>query len=738
MQALIQMKKVKIMTEQRDPTDIWAWIYEDRDRFIEQGGQHQTIVENFGDFLNNYDNNHIASEFAIAQALEAAKETGELKWQLLLRHWRLQLWYKHEQLKRALPEAIDLLSLATDPRVRDVPQRICAYNDIVECYANMDAVGYHQEITENALDILSQLPKSHNCATCARSNLASTAAAVGKFEEAEQWVSQTKSVLGSNVQAGSLIEFGNVQGLCGKLDESEASYLEARQQAGEKKERGRFISATLGLAQVYLEKKDIQKAYQMIENAQQHMKFHDNEYDVAKLAKLEGLLAVAVQDPQRALNFLQRAAQMSLGFGSYRYAAETALYAAEVARDIQSEMIDGILDIAAQAVGCMPPTSTDVYQKLASFDRQPVDPTTNQQGEEVLSVEALDKKELQTLQHLLREHIEQHQYSDVCLTLYRLARWHSKHDEMRAAVDYLIGEAALERVLTLSHEDREDAIDALRNLRENLPEKTVEAALTAATNGLPSWLLPLFPAMLLSRWRWILRAIEAEIANLPFVEPEPDPESNDSSFQSWLEHTAGMTALILRFYQRCDPAEFALWAEAMDDSSRELDEQRQKITDPQGQEELKNVISLVQGFAAITRGVPLEEVKAQVLPSFTGIIVQMGEVAERPVWFHPGSTPIDFLVEQAAQKAVSALRHYDEERPRRLKNLALRYKLMNMDLREEEPLLQISRFLDALRELVLLDGKQLPMLEQPLDAPFDSILVAVFESGQMPESASEQ
>jgi hypothetical protein len=61
-----------------------------------------------------------------------------------------------------------------------------------------------------------------------------------------------------------------------------------------------------------------------------------------------------------------------------------------------------------------------------------------------------------------------------------------------------------------------------------------------------------------------------------------------------------------------------------------------------------------------------------------------------------------------------------------------------MDLREEEPLLQISRFLDALRELVLLDGKQLPMLEQPLDAPFDSILVAVFESGQMPQSASEQ
>jgi hypothetical protein len=234
----------------------------------------------------------------------------------------------------------------------------------------------------------------------------------------------------------------------------------------------------------------------------------------------------------------------------------------------------------------------------------------------------------------------------------------------------------------------------------------------------------------LDYWRWIIRGIEAEVADRPFVEPEPRTEDASSSFHDWLNHSGGMTALILRFYNQCDPQEFASWAEAMDDTVEDV----AKHNSDAPEEEIKPVLSLVRGFAALARGSSVEEVTASVLPPFTGVITQTAEIAQSPVWFHPDASPIDFLVEQAAQKAVRALRHYDKERSRRLKNLALRYKLMAIDLREQEPLVPIARFLDALREVVLLAGKQPQTLEQPLDAPFDAILAAVIEAGQVTET----
>src|SRR5262249_49083796 len=161
-------------------TDIWAWVNKDGERLLKKGGLHRAIVENYDDFWTNYDDDYVAAELSISQALEAAKATGELKWQLHLRHWRLQLWHHQRQVSRALPEAVDLLSMATDPRLRDVPQRICAYHDVVECYIEMDPTGYYQDIVANSQDILAQLPKRHPCATCARSHLAYTSAAAGK------------------------------------------------------------------------------------------------------------------------------------------------------------------------------------------------------------------------------------------------------------------------------------------------------------------------------------------------------------------------------------------------------------------------------------------------------------------------------------------------------------------------------------------------------------------------------
>lgn len=147
----------------------------------------------------------------------------------------------------------------------------------------------------------------------------------------------------------------------------------------------------------------------------------------------------------------------------------------------------------------------------------------------------------------------------------------------------------------------------------------------------------------------------------------------------------------------------------------------------QGQE----VISLVRGMASLSRGNPLEEATSSVLPPFNQVIEQIGKFARLPIWQHPEASPIDFLVEQAAQNAVRALTTNDKNRHRRLANLAFRYSLMTLDLREQKALFSIARFLDALGELVLSEGQQLPVMEPALEAPFDSILTAVYEAGRV-------
>ncbi|HZR43555.1 MAG TPA: hypothetical protein VFB12_25800, partial [Ktedonobacteraceae bacterium] len=498
--------------------------------------------------------------------------------------------------------------------------------------------------------------------------------------------------------------------------------------------RSDFIEATINLVRVYLEKDDVQKALDMLKNARQNMKFQSQPDTLAKFAEVEGRVAARLQRPQTAIEHMTQAARLYLDLGCYRDAAETALYAAEVGREANIELPGEMLDLAAQAVGQLPPTSQDLYQKLASFDRLPIEPTAEAQASDITSAQEQDQKDLHTLENLLQQHIAQGHIVDVGMTLYRLAVWHGGHNQMRAAIDYLVAEAALERLMKLPLDEREDAIRTLRGLRKDLPDNTIESALAAAQSGPPSWMLPLFPEISQRYWEWIIRGIEAEVADRPFVEPEPDEQEAGSSFHDWLNHAGSMTALILRFPAQCSPEERASWAEAMDETEREIANHNSDAP----RAEIEPVLSLIRGFAALARGSSVAEVTASVLPPFTGIITQTDEIAQKPVWFHPDASPIDFLVEQAAQKAVRSLRNHDKERNRRLKNLALRYKLMAIDLREQEPLVPMAHFLDALRELVLLDGKQLPTLEQPLDKPFDAILTAVFESGQVSEAIGQE
>ncbi|GCE07430.1 hypothetical protein [Dictyobacter aurantiacus] len=719
------------MLNSGDPTNIWAWIESDEKRLEKKGGRWQAILEGYYDFWRNYHSDHIGAELAINQALEAARETRELKWELHLRHWRLQLWLSQQQVKRALPEAVDLLSLATDPQVRDVPQRICAYHDIVECYVSMDAAGYYQEIVENSQDVLAQLPRRHPCATCARSNLARTAAASGRTEEAEHWLNQTRASLSERRHASLVEGFGDKYALIGKWDEAEMHYLEARNLASSHKQADSYLSATLSLVQVYVEQKNYPRASEALNEGRQLLKSYGGTYLLARQLEVEGrFIAAAAEQKEEALDFLTRAASFYLELGRYRDAADTALYAAELARTHALTQPESALAVAARAVGQLPPTSQDLAERLASFGREPLPPES--EGQEALTAEQVDRNELTAMEELLRAHIERHHFSDTCVTLSRIGRWYGNHEQMRAGIDYLIFSAALERLLKLSQEERQDALGVLSNLNERLPDGAVEAALSASEAGPPSWLTPLLKDMPPERWQWIIRCLRAEIAGQPVVEPEPENGGSQDNFYSWLNHNGSMTALILRFSDQVEPVEREQWARSMDESAREIEQHIQQLRQQQPDipEQALEPATIVRGFAALTRGASVAEAEALVAPTYVSLISQTAEMAQTPIWFHPESSPLDFLVEQMSQKAVRALRHYDENRPTRLANLALRYRLMTIDLRKHEPLRPIADFLDALRALVLSDGQQLPTRDTPLEAPFDAVLAAVMTAGQ--------
>ncbi|HLZ25297.1 MAG TPA: hypothetical protein VKQ30_24515 [Ktedonobacterales bacterium] len=712
-----------------DPTDIWAWIQKDEDRLEAEGGQKAAIADGWSRFWRAYHRDFEAAEGAISGAIEAAKAQGELHWELLLRHWRLQLWMSND-IKRALPEAVDLLSLATDERVRDVPQRICAFHDLVDCHVRMDAAGYYDDIMANSREVLAQLPKRHQCADCARSHAAIAAAESGRIDEAKSWLAQLAANLTTGDSAWGPDTLGDAYELLGEWDDAEREFSKAVEAARRLKRNDDYFDGQVGIARARAAKGDVDGAVAALREARHTAKYTDMSYDLARLTEVEGHVAAASQEPAAAIEYFTRAASQYLDLSRYRQAALTGLRAADLARAAGQPEPDEALSIAAHAAGYMPPASADIVARLRAYGREPLVPELSRGGgagfaDGADGAPARGKR--QSLEAVLASHLHNGNARGVAVALYRLGRWHAEHEEPRAAVDYFVANAILERALHLTMDDREDALQALGYLQKQLPPGTVEAALAAAEHGPSGALARLMGEMAPSRWQWLVRGVRAEVAGKPVVEPEPAAGDGQDGFEDWLDRTAEMGALVVRFRDQSDPAMRERWAASLDETAADIGTQ---VPEDQGGREL---LSLVRGLAALARDGDVERIAATVLPPFNQVIAQIREVAQEPVWRHPGMAPLDFLVEKVAQMVVRSLRIRDEHRRTRLENLAWRLELMNLDLSRPEQLREIARFVDALRALLLADGERLPTVEPALEEPFVGMLAAVWESGKTGE-----
>ncbi len=714
-------------------SSLGAWIEADIPRLLQGNDEQRAIVQHYVLFWEHFDRGDNMAEMAINRALEAAQACDEIRWVLLLRHWRLQFWLRQYNLKRTLPEAIDLLTLATDERLRDVPQRICAYHDVVECYVYMDARGFYNEICENSQTLLDQLPERYPCATCMRSHLALAEAAVRHTDEAAHWIALCRANLSQPLYSELALVFYRIYEYLGQWEEARRAAHEAAEISRREKSLWDYVKALLAEARACVGLNDLSAGATLLAEARQHMKRLQGSGLLARLLEVEGALEQALEHLPRAVDYLAQAAQVYLDLACFRDAANCALTAVELARGAEvSRSTKEALRIAALAVGQLPPASQDLYERLRACGAEPapLQPlealTLGASAEEETA--AAERQELHTLEQNLRSAITMDANAhDVTLLLYRLARWHADHEEWRAALDYCLWTCVLERAMHLPGEERSPGLQLLATLRQRLPADVVEAAFAAAAEEPPAWLLNLgerFPA---ARRRWLLHAVVCDLDGQPVVVPESASEG-ENTFEEWLEHCASMVALVLRFRERADPQKLARWLTTLEEVAQEqrkdLEAQRIPV------ELIESVISLVEGWIALCRGVPPEQVAGEVAPLFRGVIEQVAAAAGRPLWQHPGIYSPEQIIEQAAQRAVTALRIHDEHRDVRQANLAFRYELMCYDLREVEGLQPLARFLEALGQLVLAGGQEVPRCEPPLAEPLVRVLEAVCRAAQ--------
>ena len=699
-------------------SNIFAWVHEDEERLEQEGGQKLVIVEGINDFWRAFHNDFTQADAAITRAIEAAHATGELRWQLFLRHWRLQLRLSHD-LKWALPEAIDLLTLAEDERLRDVPQRICAYHDVVDCHVRMDARGYHDDIVANSLQVLDQLPKRHPCADCARIHLAMAEGALGATDAATQWIARFYADAYDRKWIGGLLTVGEVYEQLERWGEAEETFERAGTVARQQEDGEACVSALLGLASARVGKSDVSGAQVALAEARHFVKYVGAGAIFARLLAVESRVARAADEQTIADDYQLRAARQYLALGQYRHAATLASSLVERLGPEEAPTAEEALTIAARAVGQMPETSHDAYARLRALGREPTAPTESGVQEPGSRDAAQDERI--ALEELLAAHITHGYAHAVATVLYRLGRWHAQHEQPRAALDYLISNAILERALTLPLSDREDALGALMELETRLPTGTVQSALAAAERGPSSMLEPLLAEVPAPRWQWLVRCVATELAGKPVIEPEPEGEESDD-FEGWVNHVAPMVALVLRFRDQSAPEKRARWTQPFDEMAAEISAQM-----PDEEPGKREILSLVGAFAALCREGDPAVVAESVLPPFDELVRQIIAISQEPVWEHPGMWPLDYLVEDAAQRAVRALRIHDEHRSSRLQNLAFRYELMAIDLRTNQDIWRITQFIEALRALVLDEGKKLPHMIPPLEEPFDAILQGVYD-----------
>lgn len=145
--------------------DIWAWTNSKR-RELDDAGQGR--LAEIMDELPHWtcEDEHERAEALYNEGLALARENDE-KWvEIFLRHWHMQSQVLGLRNANKLPEVIDLLNLSHQEDTRDCPQRICAVQDLANCYGIKDGPAYFKDRVAVAEETLAEINASWPCFCC--------------------------------------------------------------------------------------------------------------------------------------------------------------------------------------------------------------------------------------------------------------------------------------------------------------------------------------------------------------------------------------------------------------------------------------------------------------------------------------------------------------------------------------------------------------------------------------------
>lgn len=146
--------------------DIWAWVHE-KEQQLYDAGEHRLadIIENMP--RHCCDDEHDIVDALYAEGLPLAQKAKEPWAEVFIRHWYLQSQVlTRNNAKGMLSEAIELLELSHSEEAKGCPQRICAVQDLANCYGKADGPGFADERIAVSMETLAEIDPSWPCYTC--------------------------------------------------------------------------------------------------------------------------------------------------------------------------------------------------------------------------------------------------------------------------------------------------------------------------------------------------------------------------------------------------------------------------------------------------------------------------------------------------------------------------------------------------------------------------------------------
>jgi len=125
------------------------------------------------------------------QAIQRARKL-KLSWlEVFLRHWHLQSLVLHRaNPKMGIKEAVSLLEFSSREDTKDCPQSICVVQDLTNCYACFDGVGYAKERLAVADETMNRIDPSWDCYLCIATEYASALFDLGDYKECSDYINK--------------------------------------------------------------------------------------------------------------------------------------------------------------------------------------------------------------------------------------------------------------------------------------------------------------------------------------------------------------------------------------------------------------------------------------------------------------------------------------------------------------------------------------------------------------------